>query len=115
MTPPNPTTTVHPIGQHRARMIENIGRDHWLYEGIPEKYQANLKLNDESKVIEVYLFEWDKIPRDVQAQMVRSHALVHHKSLTEAFEYCTTHLHAIPCSDVRLEVHEYGQFNRGKR
>jgi hypothetical protein len=106
MTPPAPTTTVYPIGQHRARLIENIGRDHWVYEGIPEKGHANHTLNGSAQVIAVYFFKWDGIPRDVQAQMVSSHALVHRKTLAEAFEYCSTHDHAIPCADVRLKTHD---------
>lgn len=96
---------VKPTGEQRVHCIEAIGRDSWRYGGEFQKGHVNHALNGESKVIEVYFYDFDKIlDADVQQHMIRSRAQVHHQTLVEAERYCRTHQCAVPCADVELEV-----------
>lgn len=92
-------TIIRPVGEHRTRLLEKIGRDSWVYHGTPDKSRVERNPGD---VIEVYLFRWNGIPRDVQEEMVKSRALVYGVSKNFARAFLMTHLYAIPCSHIQI-------------
>lgn len=98
-------TRVRPVGEHKQRLVENIGEESWVYDGIPVK--GTVEHN--GKKVDVYLFDWRKIPPHVQQQMVRSRAAAFGVSLTEARHFCETSPNAFPRDHVALErEYEHG-------
>lgn len=89
----------------RLRLIENIGRDSWRYGGTFEKGQVNHTLNGETRVIEVWFYDFNKIlDEDVKQHMIRSRARMLNCTRDEAEQFLQTRPCAVPCDDVELEV-----------
>lgn len=98
-------TRVRPVGEHKQRLVENIGEESWVYDGVPVEGMVER----DGKKIAVYIFEWAKIPPRVQQQMVRSRAAVMGASPAEIRRFCETHPNAMPRADVTLErEYEHG-------
>ncbi|MFN8452463.1 MAG: hypothetical protein U0521_28630 [Anaerolineae bacterium] len=92
-------TRVRPLGEHKQRLVENVGEESWVYDGIPVKG----KVEHNGRKLDVYLFEWAKIPPHIQQHMIRSRAAAQGVPVADAHRFLQTHPSAIPCADVALE------------
>lgn len=93
---------VFPKEEHKQRLIQNLGRDYWVYEGQPEKGYV---LNN-GRVIAVWFFEWNKIPKDVQNAFVRGRVRSHNVSPVAARAWLEGRQQAIPQSHITLKESE---------
>ena len=94
-------TTVKPAGQHRARMVQNVGRDEWHYNG--EMEQGQVQHN--GQVVDVWFFQWAKVAdRDVRDHMLRAHAMMRGMTLAAARKQLLSIKSAVPVLDVMLVV-----------
>lgn len=98
-------TRIRPVSKHRQRLVEEIGEESWVYDGIPVKG----KVTHEGKALDVYLLEWRHIPAHVQQARVRSRAAAFGVSLVEARLFLESHPNAMLCADVELSLeHVHG-------
>ncbi|MDX1995862.1 MAG: hypothetical protein SF029_26005 [bacterium] len=97
-------TVVRPQGVHRKRLIQQLGRESWVYKGEPRKMVAI----DNGQEIEAWVFDWNGIPRDVQEVMTINYARSHGGSLPDAWMKLSKSAQAIPCDHVKLDKRRKG-------
>lgn len=97
-------TFVVPVGAQKDRLMVNLGRERWVYRGVPVRDSVVYRAPG-AKVgrrIDVWLFDWAGIPDDVREAMVRSRAMASGVPVDVARAYCETHKHGIPCAEIEV-------------
>lgn len=93
-------TIVKPLGREQQKIVERLGRDHYTYDGVPEKGKVAVGLVH----IDVWYFDFNKFEVDTQIVMATQYAKVHSCQFSEALQWLKTHPSAIPCDQIEIEV-----------
>jgi len=91
-------TIVHAV-KHQERLLKNIGKESWVYRGIPVRVRIR---HETMGIINAWLFQFNLIEQVVQDHMVVSHATTHYMSQVKTINFLRAFGCAIPCDDIEL-------------